>query len=98
MADPTQLIRIQIGRWAALLALAAILPGCGDTAGEKAGDKPGAAESQLVEVDGSSTVFRISKAAQEEFAAIDDKIEVSVGNSGTGGGFTKYLANEIDIV
>jgi phosphate transport system substrate-binding protein len=49
-------------------------------------------------VDGSSTVFRISQAAQEEFAKVDPKVEIVVSNSGTGGGFSKYLKNEVDIV
>ena len=49
-------------------------------------------------IDGSSTVYRISTAAQEGFAKVDDKVEVVVGNSGTGGGFTKYLRDEVDIV
>ena len=41
---------------------------------------------------------RISTAAQEGFAKVNTKVEVVVGNSGTGGGFTKYLRDEIDIV
>ena len=49
-------------------------------------------------IDGSSTVYRISTAAQEGFAKVDDNVEVVVGNSGTGGGFTKYLRDEVDIV
>ena len=62
------------------------------------GGKVPVADTTAVVVDGSSTVFRISKAAQEGFAQVDDKVEVVVGNSGTGGGFTKYLQGEIDIV
>ena len=49
-------------------------------------------------VDGSSTVFRISKAAQEASPRSTPKVEVVVGNSGTGGGFGKYLQDEVDIV
>ena len=72
------------------LAPIAILSGCGGSTND-----PNAAP---VVVDGSSTVFRISKAAQEAFAGVNSEINVIVGYSGTGGGFTKYLNNEIDIV
>ena len=83
----------------ALLTLASTLAGCGGDDAGTAGKGGGpSADTTPVVVDGSSTVYRISKAAQEEFARVDDKVEVVVGNSGTGGGFTKYLANEVDIV
>jgi phosphate transport system substrate-binding protein len=49
-------------------------------------------------VDGSSTVFRISKAAQEMFNGVDSEITVVVDNHGTGGGFQRYLDGEVDIV
>ena len=49
-------------------------------------------------VDGSSTVFRISTAAMEAFAKVDPNVDVVVTSSGTGGGFTKYLRDEVDIV
>ncbi len=90
--------------WFALLAFASALAGCGgEDASIKSAGTPGSkstteSDSSPVVVNGSSTVFRISKAAQEGFAQFDDKVEVVVGNSGTGGGFTKYLQGEIDIV
>ena len=56
--------------------------------------KPAAA----VIVDGSSTVYRISKAAQEMFNGVDSEITVVVDNHGTGGGFSRYLQGEVDIV
>jgi phosphate transport system substrate-binding protein len=49
-------------------------------------------------VDGSSTVFRISKAAQEAFLSVDSETTVVVDNHGTGGGFSRYLQGEVDIV
>ena len=48
-------------------------------------------------VDGSSTVFPLTEAVAEEFNKKFPKIRVSVGSSGTGGGFKKFLANEIQI-
>src|SRR5208282_1247229 len=51
-----------------------------------------------VVVDGSSTVYRISKAAQEAFNKVNPQITVVVDNHGTGGGFGRYLQGEVDIV
>ncbi|MCX6125836.1 MAG: PstS family phosphate ABC transporter substrate-binding protein, partial [Proteobacteria bacterium] len=50
-----------------------------------------------IRIDGSSTVFPISEGIAEEFGAKNPKIRVTVGTSGTGGGFKKFLAGEIDI-
>jgi len=52
-----------------------------------------------VKVDGSSTVFPITEAVAEEFGKVKAhrRIRVTVGVSGTGGGFKKFLAGETDI-
>ncbi len=50
-----------------------------------------------VTLDGSSTVYPISEAVAEEFLAMAPRVRVTVGVSGTGGGFKKFLAKEIDI-
>lgn len=50
-----------------------------------------------VSIDGSSTVFPISEAAAEEFGKIHPKVRVTVGLSGTGGGFKRFGAGETDI-
>ena len=59
---------------------------------------PAPTAAAWVVVDGSSTVYRISKAAQEGFDEVDPKVQVIVNSSGTGGGFGKYLQGEVDIV
>jgi len=51
----------------------------------------------LVTLDGSSTVFPISEAVAEEFQKSNKGINVTVGISGTGGGFQKFCRGEIDI-
>ncbi|MCP2729952.1 PstS family phosphate ABC transporter substrate-binding protein [Limnofasciculus baicalensis] len=51
-----------------------------------------------IKVDGSSTVFPITEAVAEEFQNANRSIKVTVGISGTGGGFKKFCAGEIDIV
>ncbi|MCM8748693.1 PstS family phosphate ABC transporter substrate-binding protein [Thermomicrobiaceae bacterium CFH 74404] len=53
--------------------------------------------SGLVTIDGSSTVFPISEAVAEEFQKQYPDVQVTVGISGTGGGFKKFCAKEIDI-
>ena len=50
-----------------------------------------------VKADGSSTVFPISEAVAEEFGKKEAGVRVTVGTSGTGGGFKKFCAGEIDI-
>ncbi len=50
-----------------------------------------------IRVDGSSTVFPITEAVAEEFRAEQPKVKVTIGVSGTGGGFKKFCRNEIDI-
>ncbi|MGH8631267.1 MAG: PstS family phosphate ABC transporter substrate-binding protein, partial [Burkholderiales bacterium] len=56
------------------------------------------AHSQTVKLDGSSTVFPISEAMAEDFQRMKKgKIKVTVGISGTGGGFKKFCRGETDV-
>lgn len=50
-----------------------------------------------VKIDGSSTVFPITEAMAEEFQKTNKNVKVTVGVSGTGGGYKKFVAGEIDI-
>ena len=51
-----------------------------------------------IAVDGSSTVFPITEAMAEEFGILTDRdVRVTVGVSGTGGGFKRFCAGETDI-
>ncbi len=54
-------------------------------------------QSSVIQIDGSSTVFPISEAMAEEFMAENRGTQVTVGVSGTGGGFKKFCADELDI-
>ncbi|MBI2898523.1 MAG: PstS family phosphate ABC transporter substrate-binding protein [Deltaproteobacteria bacterium] len=54
-------------------------------------------QSTLVRVDGSSTVFPITEAVAEEFQKTAQSVRVTVGISGTGGGFQKFCRGETDI-
>ncbi|HUP89051.1 MAG TPA: PstS family phosphate ABC transporter substrate-binding protein [Longimicrobiales bacterium] len=65
---------------------------------QKAGDGQAQASGGAISIDGSSTVYPISEAVAEEFmAANEGKTRVTVGLSGTGGGFKRFCAGETDI-
>lgn len=81
-----------------------LLAGCGSSAGgntaAKPEEKPAQTETKLsgnVKIDGSSTVFPISEAMAEEFRTKQPGVQVTVGESGTGGGMKKFGPGEIDI-
>lgn len=78
---------------AAILALA--LSACGG-ADAGSGTAEGGA-SGAVAVDGSSTVFPMSNAAYELLTEENPDVKVTVGSSGTGGGFEKFCAGQTDI-
>ena len=50
-----------------------------------------------VRIDGSSTVFPISEAVAEEFGRANKGVRVTVGTSGTGGGFKKFSRGETNL-
>jgi phosphate transport system substrate-binding protein len=57
------------------------------------------ASADVVKIDGSSTVFPITEAVAEDFQKEKKgAVRVTVGISGTGGGFKKFCRGEIDIV
>jgi phosphate transport system substrate-binding protein len=59
---------------------------------------PAFAQVPIVKIDGSSTVFPITEAVAEDFQnAQRGKVRVTVGISGTGGGFKKFCRGETDI-
>ena len=74
----------------AVPALAAVaLAGCG---GGEAG------EGGRIQIDGSSTVYPISQAMAEEFMMSEGRdVRVTVSQSGTGGGFSRFCAGETEI-
>ena len=78
--------------------LAVTLAACGPSAQDARTGEGGASSGPtLVTLDGSSTVFPLSEAVAEEFQKSDKNVRVTVGISGTGGGFQKFCRGEIDI-
>lgn len=72
-----------------VILLAALASACGGGTGSDSG------LSGSINGDGSSTVFPITEAVVEEFGRIHD-VQVTVGISGTGGGFQKFCNGETD--
>lgn len=72
-------------KWLAIVALLGSLPlvSCKDRT--------------QIQIDGSSTVYPITEAVASEFQGVDSAIHVTVGISGTGGGFKKFCAGKTDI-
>jgi phosphate transport system substrate-binding protein len=89
-------------RWLAVLASASILAlgvaACGSSDdSDTSGGGSGGDLSGTIRIDGSSTVAPLTEAIAEEFQAANPGVKVTVGTSGTGGGFEKFCAGETDI-
>ncbi len=88
------MIRLRLAHIAFPFLFAGALIGCG---GDNASRDDAGALAGTVRIDGSSTVFPITEAVAEEFGREHPNVRVSVGASGTGGGFGKFLREETDI-
>jgi phosphate transport system substrate-binding protein len=78
---------------AVLLGGSLLLGACGGTTNEGANsDLTGS-----VQIDGSSTVYPITEAVAEEYRAEAPNVKVTVGVSGSGSGFKKFVRGDIDI-
>ena len=79
-----------------LVASTIMLMSCGGGASTNSSESAAKLSGEVV-VDGSSTVAPVTQAVAEEFAKENSEVNVSVGISGTGGGFKKFVKGEIDI-
>ena len=86
---------------AACCALALGAAACGDDNDDSSANADSSSgDTQLsgnIKIDGSSTVAPFAQAAQEAFQAENPDVKITVGTSGTGGGFEKFCAGETDI-
>lgn len=78
-----------------VIALLASLASCGSKT-ENA-DNTASGLKGTISIDGSSTVYPITEAIAEEYRNEAPEVKVTVGLSGTGGGFKKFSRGEIDI-
>jgi len=83
---------------AVALALGLGAAACGSDDDDKSGG--GGSDQNLsgrIAIDGSSTVFPFAQAAAEQFQQENPGVKITVGQSGTGGGFEKFCAGETQI-
>jgi phosphate transport system substrate-binding protein len=88
---------MRYSRHFAITAVLVLLVACGGGGGGEQAGQPAAAAPQVVTADGSSTVFPITEAVAEEFQKANRGTRVTVGRSGSGGGFQKFCRGETDI-
>jgi phosphate transport system substrate-binding protein len=88
-------------KWLALASAGVLAFGvaaCGDDDSDSTASSGGGGDlSGTIKIDGSSTVGPFAQTAAELFSAENPDVRVSVGTSGTGGGFEKFCAGETDI-
>jgi phosphate transport system substrate-binding protein len=96
--------RQTVTRIAVLLGLLVLLAGCGGGRGDdEAGGTTAAAGtgggdlSGRIQADGSSTVGPYTTAAAEKFQSQEPNVQITVGVSGTGGGFERFCRGETDL-
>ena len=87
---------------AMVASLAFVAAACGDDEEEGNGAAAASGEtpeelSGTIRIDGSSTVYPFAQAAAELFNEEQPGVRITVGQSGTGGGFEKFCAGETDI-
>ncbi len=99
MTTQTKLLRV-----AALLGLLVLLAGCGGGRGDDDASggttEASGGDSDLsgrIQADGSSTVGPFATAAAERFQNANSGVQVTVGVSGTGGGFERFCRGETDL-
>jgi phosphate transport system substrate-binding protein len=84
----------------ALLSIAVVLSGCGSDRGGGADNGGATVDSELsgrILADGSSTVGPYTTAAAERFRGVHPNVQITVGVTGTGGGFERFCAGETDL-
>ena len=79
--------------FALMLISLGLLVSCG---GGEGGENSSGLSGEVI-IDGSSTVAPVTEAVAEEFRNVESGVNVSVGISGTGGGFKKFTVGELDI-
>ena len=85
---------VKISTLSLALVFGLMLAGCGskNDSAKETGNLEG-----NIKIDGSSTVYPITEAVAEEFRTQQPNVNVTVGVSGTGGGFNKFVRGETDI-
>lgn len=80
-----------------LMSIALVVSACATAATPPPTEEGMAELSGDIAIDGSSTVYPITEGVAEEFRSVHPQVHVTVGISGTGGGFEKFCNGELDI-
>lgn len=88
-------MKFKVNLLVALISISVFIASCGSKDSNSEGET--AKIEGEVKIDGSSTVYPITEAIAEEFRVEQPNVRVTVGVSGTGGGFKKFCRGEIDI-
>lgn len=80
-----------------MMSLALVIGACGNKKEQKDGGTEAVKLTGNISIDGSSTVFPITEAVAEEFRVSQPDVQVTIGVSGTGGGFQKFSRGETNI-
>jgi phosphate transport system substrate-binding protein len=100
MTDPKEISMRKLLTLAVTGVLALGVAACGNDEEDSGGSGGGGGGGDLsgtIRIDGSSTVGPFAQAAAEQFKGENPSVNISVGTSGTGGGFEKFCAGETDI-
>ena len=81
---------------ATVITTALVLAACGGGSSSDSSSSGDAGLSGAVRIDGSSTVYPLTALAAEDFMFENPDVQVTVGSSGTGGGFEKFCRGETD--
>ena len=81
---------------ATVMTTALVLAACGGGSSSDSSSSGDAGLSGAVRIDGSSTVYPLTALAAEDFMFENPDVQVTVGSSGTGGGFEKFCRGETD--
>jgi phosphate transport system substrate-binding protein len=82
---------------AAAVTFGLLVAACGSSDDDSSTGAGGQRLSGTIRIDGSSTVAPLSEAAAEFFREEQSGVQITVGTSGTGGGFKKFCAGETDV-
>lgn len=80
-----------------ILSITLIMGACGNKKEQKENNSETTQLKGTISIDGSSTVFPITEAVAEEFRNVQPNVKVTIGVSGTGGGFQKFSRGETNL-
>ena len=84
-------------RYVSVVVISLLAAACGGGQPREGQTGASSAATGAIKVDGSSTVYPITEAVAEEYKKENPGVDITIGVSGTGGGFQKFCRSETDI-